>query len=271
MEFREYKIVLETKSPFRIGGGKDPFSAIDQPIIKIGEKIVIPGTTLKGALRESLEKYLIQNYSDKEGMKPCIPASERTLSEDEKRLIKIGKYKGASCHYPCKIEKDRQTGKDQCSIVKIGSDKIEINAGMHYICPVCYLLGAQGLVGFVTVPFLSADVTPSELPAIRIDRAKQTVAGERGAGAYRTYQILPEGVTFEGVLTVLIRDDLRGWELGKPRPLQDVTLGDLWLQKQEWDMDKIIKEFIIKRLEAINVLGGLKSTGAGRIKIKVEN
>ena len=142
---------------------------------------------------------------------------------------------------------------------------------MHYICPVCYLLGAQGLVGFVTVPFLYADTTPYELPALRIDRVTGTVA--TGAyGTYRTYQVVPEGTEFRGVLRILVEDPIKGWKLGEPRPLKGPTLGDLWLKENpEWrNPERIINELVIERLKSIRRLGGFKSQGAGYVKIEVK-
>jgi len=250
-EIKKLKVELETLSPFRIGA-KKLFSGIDQPIVKIGGKIVVPGTTLKGALRHQIEDYLIEKYSEREEMKPCIPSTEKGLSEDEKILIKNRKYRGESCHYPCK----KREGP--------GNQPIK-----HSICPACYLLGAQGIIGFVSVPFLEikSNTLQEEFTSIRIDRAKGTAA----EGHLRTSEILPAGAKFEGILTVLIKDDIRGWELGKPRPLGESTLGDEWLKNSEWDKEKIIEELIKKRLEAIEVLGGFKSSGAGRVKISVSN
>lgn len=265
METLQYNVILETKSPFRVGSRRDPFSGLDQPIVRIGDKYTVPGTTLKGALRELIERYLYKNYSGKVGMKPCIPASYRALSKDEKELINSGKYKGPGCHYPCKFDRS-----DRCTLTsqELWSDSREKEEGRHYICPTCYLLGAQGLTGFAIIPFLTAEITPSELPAIGLDRAKQTAAEGRGP---RTYQIIPEGIRFEGTLNVLLKDDLRTWELGKPRLLRDLTLGDLWLQENlEWSQDKIIKDLLLGRLTSINVLGGLKSSGAGKVEMKVE-
>ncbi len=246
-EIKEYKVRLRTESPFRIGGQKDPFSKVDQPIAKIGGKIVVQGTSLKGAFRHELEVYLIENYPNREGMKPCIPSDNKTISKDERKLITNGKYKGASCVYPYKEDKH--------------------DSSQKRICPACYLLGAQGLIGFVTVPFLNADVTPSDLYSIRVDRAKGTAA----EGTNRGYPIIPEGIEFVGTLTVLIKDGVREWELGKDRVLQDSAEGDKWLTGEEnWDAKRILKELIKERLEAIKVMGGLKSSGAGKVKITVE-
>lgn len=212
LEIKKLKIELETISPFRIGAKKTPFSSVEQPIVKIGDKIVVPGTTLKGALRSEIERYLIENYPNDPDMKPCIPAPK--LTKDEEKLVRDGKYRGSSCQYP---NKDKEVATS--------------------ICPVCYLLGAQGLKGFIIVPFLNleSDISPDEFTSIRIDRGKGTAA----EGAIRTSEILPEGVKFSGTLQILIRDDVKGWELGKPRPLTQKTLGDKWLMASDWDKERI--------------------------------
>ena len=41
------------------------------------------------------------------------------------------------------------------------------------------------------------------------------------------------------------------------------------VENSNWTQEKIIKELVKERLEAINVLGGLKSTGAGKVEIRV--
>lgn len=84
-------------------------------------------------------------------MKPCIPAMDRNLSFDEKRLIP-DKYKGSNCGYG--LQRD----------------------GRVQICPACYLLGTAGLIGFVQVPYLYADIDAEEGYAARRDRATNTVA-----------------------------------------------------------------------------------------------
>ena len=73
------------------------------------------------------------------------------------------------------------------------------------------MLGAQGLVGFVTIPFLYTNTVYGELPANRIDRAAKVVA----AGNQRFYQLIPNGTKFEGILKILIEDPLRDWKFGK--------------------------------------------------------
>ena len=272
MKYVEFEIILTTESIFRVGRKKDPFTTVDQPVIMIGNRVVIPGTTLKGALREAIERYLIERYFNKYGMKPCLPATPQTVTQDEIELIRQRKYKGAGCHYPCTPYSQNNP---RCKhAIKLGNvehwAQEEENKGLHYVCPTCYLLGAQGLVGFVTVPFLYTEALLHELPALRIDRVSGTVA-TGNYGTYRTYQVVPEGTKFRGILRILLEDSVKSWKLGEPRPLNDQSLGDLWLKEnQEWRKpEKIINELVIERLKSIRRLGGFKSLGAGYVKLEV--
>lgn len=247
---KKYRIELETLEPFRIGGVEDPLSGIHNPVAQVGSKIVVPGPSLKGALRAEMEKFLIDSYykekwpEERRYFKPCIPATK--FSSDEKALIDAGKYKKNACRYPCIC-------KDTCQ------DE------MHYICPVCYFFGAMGLNGFVRIPFLNVDISPAELYAARVDRAKGTVV----EGTNRPYQLIPEGTKFAGDLTIITDDSLLGWKLGAMRDLKDKTQGDLWLKENTMDQDTLIKTYILERLESIKLLGGYKSKGFGEVKITV--
>ena len=131
------------------------------------------------------------------------------------------------------------------------------------ICPVCYLLGAQGIIGFVTVPFLYASVSQEELTEISVDYSRHTAR----SGGLRSLEFVPTKATFSGVLQLLVRDTTRGWELGKSRP--GFEKEDSWLAKGEWTAEKIENELVKERLEAIKILGGFKSKGFGKVKITV--
>lgn len=227
------KVQLRTKEPLRIGGKKDPLSGADNPVAKIGGKLVVPGSSLKGVLRNALEQYLIDTYYDNgkwklrfEHFMPCIPGAE--LSEDEKKLVSAGKYRdqNGTCRYPCT---DRNCG----------------NNRSHSICPVCYLLGSMGLNGFVKVPFLFAETSTAELYSSRMDRATKTIAH----GTNRPYELVPDGTVFEGALTVLLEDTVLGWKLGESRNLGEArTLGDKWLEQEKKTQEDFIKAYIIDRL-----------------------
>jgi CRISPR/Cas system CSM-associated protein Csm3 (group 7 of RAMP superfamily) len=254
---KTFKIQLKTKEPLRIGGKRDPLSGAENPVTKIGGKLVVPGPSLKGALRNTIEQYLIDTYYEngkwKEGyehFKPCIPGDE--LSEDEKKLVSTGKYRNqnGTCRYPCI---DKKCGKG----VK------------HSICPVCYLLGSMGLNGFVKVPFLFAETSTAELYSSRIDRGAKTIV----EGTNRPYELVPDGIVFEGTLTILLEDSVLGWKIGEPRNLGEVqTLGDKWLEGKKVDekaQEDFIKTYIIDRLKSIKVIGGYKSKGFGAVEISV--
>ena len=180
-------------------------------------------------------------------MKPCIPSAYNTLSADEKQLIGKGKFReGGGCSYSSNPRNRSES-----------------------ICPACYLLGAQGLIGFVRVPYLYTNTTPEEMYAVRIDRATGVVSEKTN----RDFQIIADGIEFNGVLEVVVKDSVKQWELGKTRII-DEKLGaganDAWLKKGEWNADRIINELILERLKGINLLGGFKSKGCGKVEISVE-
>lgn len=242
---RVYKVSLTTLEPFRIGAIKQPMSEADNPLARVADEIVVQGPTLKGALRASVERHLIEKYDAVAEMKPCIPTSERTLSPEESELIKRGLYRaGGSCLYS-----DRNKSKS--------------------ICPACYFLGAQGLIGFVRVPYLYMfnRRSPDTLYSVRIDRARGVVAERTN----RDYESMPDGTEFKGELEVVLRYPEKGWELGKPRTniQYGECQGDKWLSTKNWDVEGLIKEFLIDRLQAIHVMGGFKSKGCGKVSIKV--
>ncbi len=256
---RTVKIALKTKGPLRIGSKRDPLSAAELPVTRVGGKLVIPGPSLKGALRSELERFLIDSYHTdgrwKQGMDdfmPCIPSDTRMISNDEKKRLK-GKYRSAEvgvCHYPC-----------------VGKCKNQ----KHSICPVCYLLGSMSLTGFVRVPFLYADITAEELYSSRMDRVTKTVV----TGTNRPYELVPDGVAFTGEMTILLDDSILEWKLGEPRRLgEEQTLGDHWLQGNEGTMNnekqgEFIKTYILDRLTSVHMLGGYKSKGFGKVEIQV--
>ncbi len=51
---KKFNISLKTKSPLRIGGKADPLSGAENPVVEIGGRPAIPGSSLKGVLRQSL-------------------------------------------------------------------------------------------------------------------------------------------------------------------------------------------------------------------------
>src|SRR5579864_7051374 len=137
-----FQLTVRTTAPLRIGAKRDPLSGSDNPVTRVGTTLAIPGSSLKGALRNQIESHLIARFfragrweEGREHWKPCIPGAE--VSADEKLLVREGKYRDQerTCHYPC--------------------PERECRGRTHSICPACYMLGALTLPGFVRVPFLS--------------------------------------------------------------------------------------------------------------------
>lgn len=248
LNWTKYQISLTTQQPFRVGGPDDPLSGEHHAIARVGSVIVIPGSTLKGALRQSMENFLIDKYYEngawqhgKEFMMPCIPGAKNTLSKEEDELIKTKKYReGGNCSF--------KTGKS------------------FPICPVCYFLGAMGLEGFVRVPFLTAEVIADKLYSSRMDRAVKTVAGKTN----RPYELVPNPTQFTGELEVLIEDSIIGWRCGSPRLVGERKLGDQWLEWTKYtDVNAFIQEYVLDRMTDIDRLSGYKSKGFGKVKIQV--
>ena len=267
-EWDLYKITLTTMEPLHIGGTKHVLSDIDNPIVLLkGDTPAIPATTLKGAWRSQIERYLISylesnkllDDGEKLGIKPCIPTSNPTL--DERFYASAKKYKR-------ELKEDRKTHQKEY-VNEL--DPCTYDNYSDYICPACYLLGAQTLQGFVRVPFLMPKPGQSELNvllySIREDRAK----GGAAKGTNREWYVVNPEVEFEGILEVLRVDKLREWTFGQKRAklkLQYKRL-DRWLDHFIWDRERLIKELITDRIQAISILGGYKSRGCGKVKITV--
>ncbi len=242
-----FDVVVTTKVPMRIGGPDDPLSAAQNVVSRVGDRLVIPGSSLKGAFRAQLETFLIDQYYDstakqwaigKETCKPCIPAAKP--SADEKRLAQTGRFKEGLCSY---AERDASAE----------------------ICPCCYLLGAMGMPGFIRVPFLYSDAAADDLYSASLDRATGSVR----RGTNFPYELVPEGVTFTGRLAVLTEDTVLGWCLGKPREFANGRTQDAWLHKSNITSDKLIQDYIVGRLSNITLLGGYKSKGFGDVIVEV--
>lgn len=250
--YEYYKVSLENLEPLRVGAPENPLSGEHLTVARLGSTVVIPGPTLKGALRDSLERFLIHQFyrNDRwqqgaEAFKPCIPADRPTRDED--CLVSANKYRGRNCRHTAPRERESRRSSP--------------------ICPVCYLLGAMGLEGFVRVPFLKTEVPAQQLYSCRIDRATKTVAGQTN----RPYELVPPNNLFVGTLEVILHNELMGWQLGLPRTLGNESLGDTWLEQDAPPTrQEIIDRYIVQRLKAITILGGYKSKGFGRVEIQVK-
>ena len=252
---QKVEISVQTLAPLHIGGRDNPLTGMENAVARIGERLVIPGPSLKGALWHQVEDYLIETYYDAKArrwphehlaMQPCM-AGAGHVSREEKALITAGKFRRTS---------ERDPAQSGC-VYKEDTD----------VCPVCYLLGAQSLIGFVRIPFLESEQLPDQLYSGRVNRATGTIAEHTN----RPYELVREGTTFRGTLIVLLSDDVRGWTFGQPRRLEGNRTPDRWLESGEWNAERILDELIIKRLQAIGIIGGYRSKGFGLIKVTVRS
>lgn len=267
-KWQPFKIELTTIEPLHIGGTSHILSDVHNPIVLLnGDIPAIPATSIKGFWRSQLERYLIgyledHNLLDKgeeKGIKPCIPASK--LSEDEELFAINGKYKR-------KRYFNKDTRRYENNYIK-ELEPCDYNKDSDYICPVCYLLGAQTLHGFIRVPFLLPVKGQQEIDvllySIREDRAK----GGAAKGSNRGWYVVNPGIKFEGYAEILMKDELRDWTFGAKREKLKYRWLDKWLDDNQWNVEKIKIELIKGRLEGSIVLGGYKSKGCGKVEIKV--
>ncbi|NMC59723.1 MAG: hypothetical protein GYA51_10125 [Candidatus Methanofastidiosa archaeon] len=253
-----YKININVKvnegSFLHIGGNPSPLTGKKAPIFMINEVPAIPATSFKGALRYATELHIkthldelmkIFELDNEKFLKPCLPSSKPSNAEKT-----IKNYRNENCQI--KFEREN---------LKIPDDGI---------CPVCYLFGANGIMGFLRFYNLlatSPGLNKMEQTNIRIDRKLNTAA----SGAIVSGdQVLP-GTQFEGELEIILKDE--NYEFGKSRRIEDKFI-DKWLNNVEnEDLEelrlKIINNLILKPLSNIDRLGGQKSRGGGKVKIKV--
>lgn len=265
-------IKVEKNEMLHIGAAESLLSEKKGPIFKFGFNSVIPASTFKGALRSSMENLLIDKHKDLvsvfkiprenvDCIRPCIPSS--TPSFAEKSLIIDGngdikkKYRG-------KLE-DNGRYEGFCEIKSTQSDIMKNNK--LGICPICYFLGAHGIMGFLRIPnFVSeGEDNIMDQTCIRIDRATKTAADR----AKVDYEHVKPCTEFKGNIEILNFSRL-GFEFGTPRKIGDKTL-DIWLKNMGKNASEELISHILKpAIENIKFIGGGKSKGAGKVEVSFE-
>jgi len=248
-------ITVEEGSFLHIGTAPSPLTEKKGAIFKVDRIPVIPATSFKGALRNQLESLLIEKLTElKESLKldndnilkPCIPAPRPTKAEKE--LINSGTYRGSHC--------------------EIRSDEKKIEVGDLGICPVCYFMGATGIMGFLRFTNFYAEKGDwlIDQTNIRIDRKTGTSATRAKIDGE---QVKP-GTVFKGTIEIINKTP-QGFEFGLPRVIGNKSL-DKWLEK--WDLSGfekrkrfLIEQILIPAIQNVRLLGGQKSKGAGKVNI----
>jgi CRISPR/Cas system CSM-associated protein Csm3 (group 7 of RAMP superfamily) len=268
------KIEVAKESFLHIGAAPSPLTGKKGAVFKVDRTPVIPATSFKGALRHQLELLFIEKTdefaqlfnipgNEKELLKPCIPSPRPTKAEKE--LINSGKYRKQHCEI--KVDEDK------VSIPKADGKEDGKEIG---ICPVCYFMGAAGLMGFLRFSNFLPESEGSVIDQtnIRIDRKTGTAAhGAKVEGE----QVKP-GTVFKGTIGIVISEpilEMQGIRFGDARKIGDVVI-DKWLEywgEEEEKTERIktlIEKVIIPAIENIKLLGGQKSRGGGKVNVKVE-
>ena len=207
------------------------------------------------AKRDDLKSKL--GIGDEELIKPCIPSTSPTRAE--KTLI--GQYRRQ-----LRPKRRRDILSEGCWI-EVGEEQIGIP--QKGLCPVCYLFGATGLMGFLRIPNLWPEVGEYRIDqtSIRIDRDSGTAA----TGAIVTGEQVKPGTMFNGTLEILAQQ--RTFHFGRARIIGGTKV-DLWLdgiasRPIEEAQLLLINEILIPALNNLTVLGGQKRKGAGKVKIEI--
>lgn len=178
----ELTVKYTTLGTLSIGAGDQPQSTVDSPLMRIGGKPVIPGSSLKGALRSNIEAILAQS-----GEKVCVPitAIPNTIKRDDR----AGYAASIGRKFPC----DPKTP-----------------------CRICQMFGtaggAQGLSGRVIV--LDALLTNTFDPAILTERTHVAITRDTRAqagGALVSVEAVDAGVEFSGIIRLVNPED---WMVG---------------------------------------------------------
>ena len=178
----ELTIKYTTLGTLSIGAGDQPQSTVDSPLMRIGGEPIIPGSSLKGALRSNIEAILAQR-----GEKVCVPSTA----------------------IPNTIQK-----RDYPSYTNKIGRKPPCDPQMP--CPICRMFGTaggkQGLSGRVIV--LDARLTDTFDPAILTERTHVAITRDtrsQAGGALVSVEAVDAGVEFSGVIRLINAED---WMVG---------------------------------------------------------
>lgn len=261
------KVEVAEGSFLHVGGTPSPLTEKKQPVFSVDGQPVIPASSFKGAFRQQLESLLVQKQTglsqglnlganEFNRLRPCIPSPDPTKAE-------ILGLKDSHRHQSRKKRPDTTEG------CWIESDQNQVQVPPLGICPVCYFFGGTGLEGYLRISnFLP---TPGEWridqTRIRIDRKSQTQAH----GAIVTGEQVKPGSVFTGEL--LIFQERQGTTFGQCRTIGGVEI-DLWLKQwTEPDDTKrqlfLLNEILVPALNNVQVLGGQKSLGGGKVTISL--
>jgi len=176
-EIYEIEVEYTTKSSLAILAGREAaFTAIDQVVTLVGGKPVIPGSSIKGAIRSTLEAILVEK-----GEQVCVPLS--AIPKDfarnaEEYAESIGRIS------PCEPRRKKP-------------------------CPVCQIFGAADLAARA----MFMDARPVGEPHIT-DRTHVAITRDNKAaagGKLMQVQTIDAGARFRGIIRIV---NPQPWQIG---------------------------------------------------------
>lgn len=179
----EIKVSYTTKSCLAVGAGREvSFEATDSPVVKVGNQPIIPGSTLKGVIRSTLESLLAQ-----EGVKVCIP----------------------SATIPKSVRKNEQED-------YVHSIDRKMPCGINELCPVCEIFGTtaakEGLSGRAI--FLDARTEEPLKSEHLVERTHVAITRDtksQAGGKLMSVQAVDAGIKFKGTIRLI---NPKEWQVG---------------------------------------------------------
>jgi CRISPR/Cas system CSM-associated protein Csm3 (group 7 of RAMP superfamily) len=253
----QLKIVVADHSFLHVGGTPSPLTEKKQPVFTVDGQPVIPASSFKGAFRQQIETLFIQKKDDL--------TTRLGLTANQTDLLKPS----IPAPRPSKAEQDLLTKGYRSEPSAIGVEEDRVKVPQHGLCPPSYFFGATGLEGYLRIPnfFPVPGEWRIDQTRIRIDRKSQTAA----PGAIVTGEQVKPGSVFNGELLIFL--ERQGMAFGRCRTIGGVEV-DLWLRHwAEPDDTKrqlfLFNEILIPALNKIEVLGGQKSLGGGKVTISI--
>lgn len=180
----ELTVDYKTLGSLSIGAGDQPQSTVDSPVVRIGGQPVLPGSSLKGALRSNIEAILAAR-----GVRVCVPYT--AIPNEVRRQHKTDQYvRQIGRERPC--DPDRRT------------------------CPVCQLFGTAGRGSGLSGRAIVMDVRlVGEFdPSILAERTHVAITRDtksQSGGALVSVEAVDAGVRFEGKIRLVNPED---WMVG---------------------------------------------------------
>jgi len=176
-------VTYTTKGALAISAGAQPAEIVESPVIKLGGRPVIPGSSLKGALRSTLESMLAQA-----GERVCVPFAA----------------------IPMSIRRDRR--KLQEYLAQIG--RLEPCEDIENPCPVCSIFGTVGGRAGLMGRAIVLDATTEEGQYELIERSHVAIMRDtksQSEGSLMTIEAVDAGSVFHGAIRLVNPED---WQVG---------------------------------------------------------